>query len=66
MSVYKMSEIVGTGDSIEEAVRQAVSRATRTLRNVGWFEVQEIRGTVREGEVGEFQVKLSLGFRLDE
>ncbi|MBM3776595.1 MAG: dodecin domain-containing protein, partial [Acidobacteria bacterium] len=52
MSVYKMAEVVGTSkESFENAVRQAVERASDTLRNIGWFEVKEMRGLVKEGKV---------------
>lgn len=66
MSVYKKSEIVGTGASVDEAIRNAIARASKTLRNLSWFEMQEVRGTVKDGEVGEFQVTVKVGFRLDD
>lgn len=66
MSVYKKSEIVGTGASVDEAIRNAISRASKTLRNLSWFEMQEVRGTVKDGQVGEFQVTVKVGFRLDD
>lgn len=67
MSVYKMTEIVGTSkDSFAEATRVAIERASKTIRNVGWFEVKEQRGLVKDGTVSEFQVKLAIGFRLDD
>lgn len=67
MSVYKMSEVVGTSaDSFADATRSAVERASRNLRNVSWFEVKEMRGTVKDGKVAEFQVKVCIGFRLED
>lgn len=66
MSVYKKSEIVGTGASVDEAIRNAISRASKTLRNLSWFEMQEVRGTVKDGQVGEVQVTVKVGFRLDD
>ena len=67
MSVYKKSEIVGTSSTgVEDAIQQAVERASQSLRNLSWFEVKEIRGTIREGKVGEFQVTLALGFKLED
>lgn len=67
MSVYKKSEIVGTSSvGVEDAIQQAVGRASQSLRNLSWFEVKEIRGTIREGKVGEFQVTLALGFKLED
>jgi len=66
-NVYAISEIVGTSsDGIDAAIRSAVARANRTLRNLDWFEVDEVRGHIVDGEVEHFQVRLKVGFRLDE
>jgi len=65
-SVYRITEVVGTStESVQQAVRTAVKRANETLRNLDWFEVSEIRGTIKEGDVEEFQVSVKIGFRLD-
>jgi len=54
---YRLTEIVGTSsDSIHQAIRNGVSRASETVRHIDWFEVKEIRGTVADGNVGQFQV----------
>lgn len=64
--VYRVTEVVGTsGDSIQQAVRNAVNRANETLRNLDWFQVGEVRGTIDNGNVSEFQVVVKIGFRLD-
>jgi flavin-binding protein dodecin len=64
---YRLTEIVGTSsDSIHQAVRNGVARAAQTLRHLDWFEVSQIRGTVRDGDVGVFQVALKVGFRVEE
>ncbi len=64
--VYRVTEVVGTSnDSIQQAVRNAVRRAHGTLRNLDWFEVTEVRGTITDGDVGQFQVGVKIGFRLD-
>ena len=64
---YRLTEIVGTsGESIHQAVRNGLSRATKTIRNVDWFEVTQIRGTVVDGEVGAFQVAMKVGFRVED
>jgi flavin-binding protein dodecin len=64
---YRLTEIVGTSsDSIHQAVRNGVARAAQTLRHLDWFEVSQIRGTVRDGEVGLFQVTMKVGFRVEE
>lgn len=64
--VYRVTEVVGTSkDGVHEAVQNAIKRASATLRNLDWFEVSEVRGTIVDGNVGEFQVSLKIGFRLD-
>ena len=64
---YKIIELVGSSpESIDSAIRNALSRANQTLHNIDWFEVREIRGYVADGEVGAFQVKLGVGFRILE
>jgi flavin-binding protein dodecin len=64
--VYKVVELVGSSkDSIEDAVRNAVTRADKTLRNLRWFEVTQTRGHVENGEVSHFQVVLKAGFTLE-
>ena len=65
--VYSVSEIVGTSpDGVEAAVNNAVAQANRTLRNLDWFEVTEIRGQIADGEVAHFQVGMKVGFRLED
>jgi dodecin len=65
--VYRVTEIVGTStESIDTAIRNAITRATATLRNVDWFEVVSTRGEVADGDVVHFQVTLKVGFRLEE
>lgn len=64
---YRVTEIVGSSpDSLQQAIRNGVTRAGQTLRNVEWFEVTEIRGQVADGSVAHFQVSLKVGFRLDD
>jgi flavin-binding protein dodecin len=66
-NVYSISEIVGTShESIEDAVRTALERASRTLRNLDWFEVAEIRGNIGDnGAIDHFQITLKVGFRME-
>ncbi len=62
---YKVIEVVGvSSDSVQQAVRNAIAKASETLRNIDWFEVQQIRGAVRTGQP-EFQVVVKIGFRLE-
>ena len=64
--VYKVVEVVGSStESIADAARNAVSKASETLRNIEWFEVEPIRGHVVDGRVAHFQVTTKIGFRLE-
>jgi flavin-binding protein dodecin len=64
---YRVTELVGTSkESIEDAIRSGVARARQTLRGIDWFEVTEIRGYVRDGELDHYQVGMKLGFRLED
>jgi len=66
-SVYSVSEVVGSStESIDDAVKGAISRAAQTLHNLDWFEVAEIRGRIDENAICHFQVRVKVGFRLDE
>lgn len=64
---YRVTEIVGTSpEGVEQAVRNGVGRAGRTLRHLDWFEVTQVRGQIVDGEVEHFQVSLKVGFRLED
>ena len=64
---YRITEIVGTSpEGVDQAIRNAVKRASQTLHNLDWFEVTEIRGHLENGEVAHVQVTMKVGFRLDE
>lgn len=64
--VYKYIDVVGTStSSIEDAIQRAVVQASKSVRQVQWFEMKEIRGRVDEGKVAEIQVSVRLGFRLE-
>lgn len=63
---YKVTEVVGTStDGIDEAIRNGITKANQSLRNLNWFEVSEIRGHIVDGDVGHLQVTMKLGFRLE-
>jgi len=65
-NVYSVSEIVGSSsESLDDAIRAAVARASKTLHNLDWFEATNIRGRIENGRC-HFQVTLKVGFRLDE
>ena len=64
--VYRLSEIVGSSTtSVDDAIRTAIGKASQTVRNIEWFQAEEIRGQVVDGDVGYFQVRLKIGFRVD-
>jgi flavin-binding protein dodecin len=64
---YRIIEIVGSSpDSIDAAIRNAISRASETMRELDWFEVQSVRGHLADGAIGHFQVTLKVGFRLED
>ena len=64
--VYKVVEIVGSSSKgTDDAIQNAIGRASKTLKNLDWFEVVETRGHVANGKVGHFQVTLKIGFRLE-
>ena len=66
-NVYRVTEIVGSSENgIEDAIDGAIARAAKTVRNLEWFEVVEIRGHIENGEVAHYQVKLKIGFKLDD
>lgn len=66
-NVYRVIEIVGSStDGVDDAIKKAISRASKTLHGIDWFEVSSIRGHVEDGAVGHFQVTLKVGFKLDE
>jgi hypothetical protein len=64
--VYKLVELVGSSTvGIDDAVRQAIETAAKTLRHIDWFQVVETRGHVVDGKVAHFQVTLKAGFRIE-
>lgn len=64
---YKKVEIVGSSPvSSDEAVRNALARAKKSIRNMRWFEVDEIRGQIENGQVAHWQVTIKIGFTLDD
>ena len=64
--VYKKIEVVGcSGESVENAVALAVEKASQSVHGLSWFEVKEIRGAIADGKPVEWQVTVTLGFKLD-
>ncbi|MEU5345364.1 MULTISPECIES: dodecin [unclassified Streptomyces] len=64
---YRITEIVGSShEGIDEAIRNGISRASQTLRNLDWFEVTQVRGQIEDGQIKHYQVGLKVGFRLED
>jgi flavin-binding protein dodecin len=65
--VYKSLELTGSStESVEDAVRGAIQRASKTVHNLRWFQVQEIRGHIEDQQVAHWQVTMKVGFTLEE
>lgn len=65
--VYKLIELTGSSKtSIEDAISTAVGRAARTVRNMRWFEVTEIRGQIDQDQIAYWQVTLKIGFTVED
>jgi flavin-binding protein dodecin len=65
--VYKKIEITGTSAvSSDEAIRNAITRAAKTVKNMRWFEVVETRGNIEDGKVSHWQVTVKVGFTLND
>jgi flavin-binding protein dodecin len=64
---YGLTEVVGTSnEGVDAAIRNAVSRTSKTIKHLDWFEVTQIRGYVRDGEVDHFQVSVKVGYRMED
>ena len=65
--IYKILELVGSSEkSIEDAIQNAITRASKTIREMKWFEVMQTRGHIDNGKVAHYQVALRVGFTLEE
>jgi flavin-binding protein dodecin len=65
--VYKIVKLAGSShESIEDAIQQAIDKAGESINNMRWFELDEVRGHINEGNVAHYQVKLDVGFTLED
>jgi hypothetical protein len=63
---YKLVELVGSSpDSTDDAIRNAIQKASATVKHIDWFQVIETRGHVHDGRIAHFQVTLKIGFRIE-
>lgn len=66
-NTYAITEIVGTSDQgISEAIENAIATASKSLRNLDWFEMVSVRGAIGSGAVSQYQVTVKVGFRYDD
>ncbi len=64
--VYKSLELTGSSTSnIEDAVSKAITKASKTVHNLRWFEVTDIRGEIENDVVAYWQITMKVGFTLD-
>ena len=64
---YRLIEVVGSSPTgIDDAIKEAIADAAKTIRHIRWFQVVETRGHVEDGKVAHFQVTLKIGFTLDD
>lgn len=64
--VYKLIEVVGSSTvGTDDAIRNAIDEAAKSIRHIDWFELIETRGHIADGKIAHFQVTVKLGFRLD-
>jgi flavin-binding protein dodecin len=65
--VYKSVELTGSSNvGTDDAVRNAIARASKTLHNLRWFEVTQVRGHLENGTIAHWQVTVKVSFTLDE
>jgi flavin-binding protein dodecin len=65
--IYRVIELVGTSEKgIDDAVRMAIERAHKTIRNLRWFEIALTSGHIEDGKVQHFQVTLKVGFTMED
>ncbi|MFB6957778.1 dodecin [Streptomyces sp. NPDC056309] len=65
--IYRVTEIVGSShEGVDQAIRNAITRASQTVRNLDWFEVTQVRGQIEDGRIEHYQVGLKVGFRIED
>lgn len=65
--IYKKIELTGSSNvSTDDAIKNAIARASKSVRNMRWFEVMETRGHIEDGQVAHWQVTIKVGFTLDD
>ncbi len=64
--VYKVIEVVGTSEeSVTKAIERGINKTQESVRNLGWFEVVQVRGHIEDGKVAHYQVTMKVGFKVE-
>ena len=64
---YKLIELVGSSvNGTDEAIRNAIAKASLTIKHMDWFEVVETRGHIVDGKVAHYQVTIKVGFKIED
>lgn len=65
--VYKQIELTGSSKtSTDDAIRNAIARASKTLKNLHWFEITDTRGQIEDGKIAYWQVTIKVGLRVED
>jgi flavin-binding protein dodecin len=66
--IYRIVEVTGSSPiGVSDAIANAVKRASKTLRHLDWFNVEDIRGHIgADGTIDHYQVTTKIGFRLED
>jgi flavin-binding protein dodecin len=65
--VYKLLELTGSSTkSSDDAVQNAIAKASKTVRSMQWFQVTETRGHIDGGKIAHWQVTVKVGFTLED
>jgi len=65
-AVYRVTEVIGTsGSSWEDAAKNAVKTASKSLRDLRIAEITKLDVKVENGKVTQFRARLALSFKYD-
>ena len=64
--VYKYIHIIGTSpNNIDDAVKEAVKEASKTINNIEWAELGRVTFRILDNQVNEFQAEVKIGFKIE-
>lgn len=65
--VQKVTEVVGRfTQGFAKAAENAVTTAAKTVRNLRWFRVTELEGSIKDQKTIEYHATVRLYFELEE